>query len=252
MEKQSSDHRLLILITEPEVVKFKKSFCFDQRWLQWGDIDEVVDRDWKRDQEGTTMYKVCSRIKTCRVDLLKWSKGVITNSRKQITDLKLEMEEMSRWGGDWHWQHWYHLKRRLHEAYRNEKVYWSQKSRIMWLKEGDNNTKYFHAYVAQRRKSNSIERLLNENGAVCESEEDLEEEIQHYYNNLFTSSSPHGWQEMLQGMPRSITSALNQLLTKPVEDTEIKRALFAMNPQKAPGPDGMSLIFSNILAYCAT
>lgn len=116
------------------------------------------------------------------------------------------------------------LKGRLHEAYRNEEVYWSQKSRVLWLKEGDNNTKFFYAYAAQQRKSNSIERLVNERGGICKTEETMEEEIQNYCNNLFTTSSPHGWQELLQGMPRTISSAMNQLLTKPVEDIEIKKA----------------------------
>lgn len=44
VEKQSSDHSLFFLVTELEIVKFKKRFCFDQRWLQWGKIDEVVDQ----------------------------------------------------------------------------------------------------------------------------------------------------------------------------------------------------------------
>lgn len=74
VEKQSSDHSLLVLVAEPEIVKFKRRFYFDQTWLQWGDINEVVDRAWNREQVGTFMSKVCSRIKACRVDLLKWSK----------------------------------------------------------------------------------------------------------------------------------------------------------------------------------
>lgn len=81
-------------------------------------------------------------------------------------------------------------------------------------------------------------------GKTCETEEELEEEINHqYYSKLFTTSSPNDGQDLLQGMPRSITSAMNQLLTKPVEDIEIKTTLFTMNPQKAPGPDSMNPLF---------
>lgn len=41
---------------------------------------------------------------------------------------------------------------------------------------------------------------------------------------------------------------MNQRLTRPIEDSEIKHALFAMNPNKSPGSDGMTpLFFQN---YC--
>lgn len=84
---------------------------------------------------------------------------------------------------------------------------------------------------------------MNEKGEACETEEELEEEINQYYSKLFTTSSPNDGQDILQGMPRSITSAMNQLLTKLVEDIEIKTSLFTMYPQKAPGPNGMNPLF---------
>lgn len=84
---------------------------------------------------------------------------------------------------------------------------------------------------------------MNAKGEVCETEGEVEEEINDYYNKLFTISSLIGGQNILFGMPKSINSAMNQLLTKPVEDMEIKIALFAMNPQKAPGPDGKNPLF---------
>lgn len=96
----------------------------------------------------------------------------------------------------------------LHETYKNEKIYWSKKCRIQWLKRGDKNSKFFHTYTAQRRKSNSIERLTKERGGFCE----IEEEITQYYSKLFTTASPQGWQNILQGMPQTITSTKNQLL----------------------------------------
>ena len=36
---------------------------------------------------------------------------------------------------------------------------------------------------------------------------------------------------------------MNRKLTKPVEDHEVRKALFEMHPNKSPGPDGMSPIF---------
>lgn len=41
----------------------------------------------------------------------------------------------------------------------------------------------------------------------------------------------------------TISGSMNDNLTKPVDEEEIKSALFSMNPNKAPGVDGMPPIF---------
>ena len=50
-------------------------------------------------------------------------------------------------------------------------------------------------------------------------------------------------EEVLEGVPVSITSRLNQTLIQPVEEAEVRAAVFSMHPNKAPGPDGMTPLF---------
>lgn len=80
-------------------------------------------------------------------------------------------------GGERDWQKWNQLKGRLDEAYKSEEFYQRQQFRIQWLKKGDKNSKFFHAYTVQMRKTNSIEKLVKLNGEVCDSAEELEEEV---------------------------------------------------------------------------
>ena len=49
--------------------------------------------------------------------------------------------------------------------------------------------------------------------------------------------------EILEGIPHSITQEMNTNLTKSVKEEEIKVALFSMQPDKAPGQDGMTPLF---------
>ena len=44
----------------------------------------------------------------------------------------------------------------LHELMVAEESFYKQKSRIQWLKEGDENTKFFHGMVAARQHKNTI------------------------------------------------------------------------------------------------
>jgi hypothetical protein len=38
-------------------------------------------------------------------------------------------------------------------------ISWRQKSRVLWLKEGDNNTKFFHKMANSHRRCNYMENL---------------------------------------------------------------------------------------------
>ncbi|KAL3536251.1 hypothetical protein ACH5RR_004712 [Cinchona calisaya] len=77
----------------------------------------------------------------------------------------------------------------------------------------------------------------------CNSEKEIDEEVVRFYQQLFTSSSTHIDDEILTGIPQTITAQMNYQLTKPVTELEVKTALFSMHPHKATGPDGMSPSF---------
>lgn len=108
---------------------------------------------------------------------------------------------------------------------------------------GGENTKLFHAFVSQRRRRNCIEKLVNDQGKDCITKELIEEEVTSSYHKLFQSSLPTHCEDSLAGLSSTISSSMNQRVTKLVEDSEIKKALFDMNPNKTPGQDGMSHLF---------
>ena len=69
-------------------------------------------------------------------------------------------------------------------------MFWRQKSRVLWLRECDRNSKYFHALVKQRRAKNRITQLLDENGNVVEDKEGLVAIATSYFRQIFESSNP--------------------------------------------------------------
>ena len=135
------------------------------------------------------------------------------------------------------------LKRKLGQAYKEEKEFWQQKVRVKWLREGDRNTALFHASVRDRRRMNRISTLQKKDRNWCNIEKEIQEELVSYYQNLFASIGPDNLGVVLEGVPCSITSQMNARLIKPVDDAEIKEAVFSMLPDKASSPDGMSPYF---------
>ncbi|CAA0841001.1 DNAse I-like superfamily protein, partial [Striga hermonthica] len=63
--------------------------------------------------------------------------------------------------------------------------YWQQKSKIKWLKEGDGNTKFFHAYAQQRRRMNAIIRLVSARGQEFCTQKEMEEHTTEFYSVSF-------------------------------------------------------------------
>ena len=131
----------------------------------------------------------------------------------------------------------------LSDALKAEEMFWKQKSRIFWLREGDRNTKFFHALIKQRRARNRITQLLDANGNVIEDEEGLVTIATSYFTQIFEASNPEDIEEALSEVSSTITEPMNDNLTAPVTEWEVKLALFAMHPEKAPGPDGMVALF---------
>jgi hypothetical protein len=64
-------------------------------------------------------------------------------------------------------------------------ICWRQKSKALWLKEGDKNTKYFHQIANSHRRKNSIGQLAV-NGEVFTDPSEISSRIVEFYKTLFT------------------------------------------------------------------
>lgn len=79
------------------------------------------------------------------------------------------------------------LEKKHQVLLQQKEVYWKQRPRIQWLKEGDNNTKFFHAYASNRRRRNMIQSLKFENNWFTNSAE-IREIFVKNFKNLYTSN----------------------------------------------------------------
>ena len=52
------------------------------------------------------------------------------------------------------------LRSELEKAALLEEISWRQKSRVLFLKEGDSNTRFFHRMANSNRRNNCIENLM--------------------------------------------------------------------------------------------
>jgi hypothetical protein len=109
---------------------------------------------------------------------------------------------------------------------------------------GDNNMKYFQMMTNGKHKKKRIFSLDHENGKI-KGQANLKHYITGFYKGLFGdpeqstfSLDPDRTEDITQ-----VTPVENNFLMAPFTEEEIKKAVFEMEHNKAPGPDGFSVEF---------
>ena len=65
-----------------------------------------------------------------------------------------------------------------------EEISWIQKSRMLCIKEGDNNTKFFHKMANSHRRYNHLS-FLKVDGVIYEEETVVAAQVVQYYKTLY-------------------------------------------------------------------
>lgn len=78
------------------------------------------------------------------------------------------------------------LKEEYSDILSQEQEFWSLKSRISWLTEGDSNTNLFHISTLIRRRRNRINSLKNDMGNWSYTQTEIKDTITQYYSSIYS------------------------------------------------------------------
>lgn len=67
--------------------------------------------------------------------------------------------------------------------------------------------------------------------------------VDDHFRNLFTTNGTHNWGSLLDCVKSVVTREINENLTMPIAEEEVKHAVFQIGGLKAPGPDGFQGVF---------
>lgn len=127
-----------------------------------------------------------------------------------------------------------------------EEEYWRLNSCSLWLKAGDKNSSLFHKRAQVRKCTNSISEIkdcttIHKDNANIKKATSLHFKILNSEDINLDQNS-----DMMDVFPSLISAEMNHLLEAKVTKNEVNDALFAMDPDKAPRPDGFSARFLQI------
>ena len=76
------------------------------------------------------------------------------------------------------------LMEQLEAREKQEALYWQQKARVKWLKEGERNTKFFHNSVIQNKNNSRIQKLKKRDGNRVETRREIEAELTQHFSEI--------------------------------------------------------------------
>lgn len=240
-----SDHVPLLLKKGGNMQQRRRSKinCFEAVWERVKSFNSIEHESWDDGGLAKNLGDVRTKLAYTMENLKRWSRDKIGNIKKSIERCRRELEEMRMRGREDSEPDVHRLKIFLQELLHREEIWWKQRSRITWLKEGDRNTRYFHLKASWRARKNLIKKLRRSDGMMCSKEEELGEIARSFFRDLYTKDESLNPGELLNMFEPKITDEMNGMLTKPFTDEEISDALFQIGPLKAPGPDGFPARF---------
>ena len=121
-----------------------------------------------------------------------------------------------------------------------EETTWRQKSRVLWLKEGDNNTKIFHKIVNSNRSQNYMEKMEVE-GTTYYTNSDIRDNVVNFYESLYTEED---WGPFVNELPFSTLEDSDWIfLDSCFEKEEILQVVKDLQGDKSLGSDGFNMTF---------
>jgi hypothetical protein len=141
----------------------------------------------------------------------------------------------------------HYLKERLVSLLWEEEIKWYERAKVKTLLEGDANTMFFHLVANGKHRKQLIYRLEDDN-AVAVSSNRLKCHITNYYKNLFgipKQTEITLMEDQIHDIPQ-VSDEENEILIVDFTENEVREAVFQMEHNKSPRPNGFPAEFYQV------
>lgn len=250
-----SDHWTVLMEIKGIGTPRNRPFRFENIWLSHPDFISDIENLWAEDLQiqGSSMFLLQKRLKHIKMKLKVWNKDIFGNifaDKKSVENKILELNQtLIKEGCDKNKNEQvekYHLE--WEKLCKEEEIFWKQKSRVKWLKEGEHNTKFFHRSTIANQTHNRISSIKNEDGQIQQTHDEIEAALVKHFSGIAQEDilvrEPF-IKDFTNHIPKLVTREDNNNLNRSVTEKEVSEALKEMKNGKAPGPDGLNVDFSN-------
>lgn len=165
-EAPSSDHLPLALWPVAVDPRYKrKSFKFENIWVKEAQCRVIIQNSWNL----TKGLPLTNRLEICSHEIWKWGKKRTRNFQSEIDNCKRRMSFLRDKSNRASILNFDLAQKQCLQLLNQQSLYWKQRAKAFWLKDGDTNSKFFHESVRRRRWNNNITKLKDDNGRWIEN-----------------------------------------------------------------------------------
>ena len=113
----------------------------------------MIEVAWQSGTLSATPEGVASNLQRCASALASWNQKVVGNIPKKIAKKRrtlnaiTSVDQLGVRGVEIN-----QLRGEINDLLDSEEIIWRQRSKVHWYRDGDRNTKFFHARASERRK----------------------------------------------------------------------------------------------------
>ncbi|XP_074277932.1 uncharacterized protein LOC141601537 [Silene latifolia] len=216
-------------------------FRYFNMWGQDPHFLDIIKHTWQKKVTGSWMFQVVTNQRNLKQPLKQLNRARFADVEKAVEVAKLRLSDL---------QSQIHKNPTNHTILQEESdaaeeykdlcrahhSYLSQKAKVAWLCEGDENSKFFHNQIKSRQMHNKILQIKDTNGLLHTDLHNIEKAFLGYYQDLLGSSTDTldvHVPTVREG--KLVTEQHRSILLKPVSIQEVKEAIFSFPATKSPG-----------------
>ncbi|XP_062118934.1 uncharacterized protein LOC133832635 [Humulus lupulus] len=183
------DHTPAVLTVHPDIPSGKKPFKYYRMWSSHPQYHQEVCRGWHQKVTGTKMYQIVSKLKNLKSIFKELNKKgyseihmTYVQAKEKLSDCQnkmhrdplnviLQSQELE-------------ARQQYAAVQKNYSSFLSQKAKVAWVKEGDENSAFFHSSIRERRSLNRICSIINAEGTRVDTPDEVTEAFLSYYQSL--------------------------------------------------------------------
>ncbi|CAN6228896.1 unnamed protein product [Urochloa humidicola] len=240
----SSDH-VPLMVTASSHVPRSSCFRFENAWMQHEAFRELMINTLHAPCRGSAATSFTQRLKHCRRECRAWARRLRPIDKREndtrilITALDLLEEARPLTKAE--------RKLRdlataaLHDIGAEKLAFWRQRFNLKTAAQWDENSRFFHTAATGRRRKNLI-HCLEQDGQEYVNHDAKSTILFDFYTALLGTQQEVEWRFSLAELYPTQAVAGSDL-SRPFSLSEITQALFAMDMNASPGPDGFGPSF---------
>ncbi|XP_059066552.1 uncharacterized protein LOC131857829 [Cryptomeria japonica] len=246
-----SDHFPLCLMVEPKNGPRRRfPFRFEKMWLSHPNLSSSMKYWWNVQVDGSCMFWVAKKLRHVKDKAKKWNREVFGDIFIQKSAIQEELglirDKVQNEGyvND-NFAKESEVLSKYHKIIAREETFWRQRSRSLWLKDGDKNTRFFHISTLKHMVANRIGHLVK-NGRRIDNEDEISGVVVEFFADLMkkdTLLDSEAQNILVDIIPKVLSDNENHNIAAIPSKEEIRSVVFSFDGSKSLGPYNFPMFF---------